>query len=166
MANALTPIIVRNQRDLDAVFAGIVADLNRIRMSPLLQDEMRRMEKLHAEYFARQAGPDGTPWAPNAPSTIRRKGHANILRGIPSQGFELSRSLTSQQAEYAIREEIDEWPGLAEIVWGTDRPYAETHQEGRPPKLPQRMHTGLTAAHVDGMVERAADFLVLKLRGL
>ena len=33
------------------------------------------------ERFARAEAPDGTPWAPLAPATIARKGHARILIG-------------------------------------------------------------------------------------
>lgn len=156
-------ITVRTQEEFDRVVAGVVDDFREIPMDAYLAREQRLLEQLHAGYFSRQAGPSGEAWPENRPSTIKRKGHSQILRGIPSQGFELYQSLTTMMATYAIRYEIDEWPRLAELVFGTFRPHAATHNDGAPPRLPQREHVGMTEPHVDGMVNRFADHLVNEL---
>lgn len=155
---------VTDQEQFDAVVESIVSDFNEIEMGRYLEGEQRRAEELHAGYFARQAGPSGEAWAQNKPSTVKRKGHAQILRGIPSQGFELYQSLTTMMATYAIRYEIDTWPRLAEMVYGTSRPFAAGHNDGDwAPRIPQREHVGFTGQHVDGLVERFADHLVAEL---
>ena len=51
--------------------------------------------------FRDKEAPDGTPWAPNAPSTEKRKGHGRVLEGESKQlAKQFSYSATSDSVEY------------------------------------------------------------------
>ncbi|UDM07822.1 phage virion morphogenesis protein [Halomonas sp. NyZ770] len=58
--------------------------------------------------FRDKEAPDGTPWAPNAPSTEKRKGHDRVLEGE-------SRQL-AKQFSYSASSEGVEWGSL--MVYG------------------------------------------------
>ncbi len=154
---------IRSQADMAAFFRSIGDDFDRLKWDDWMVGELRRMEAQHAEYFARQAGPDGAGWAPNRPSTIKRKGHARILRGIPRDGHPLSKSLTLALAEFAVRYTIDEWPSRAQLIFGTDAPHHGYNQDGTS-RAPARPHVGVTLQYFDGMVGRAADHALKGLK--
>lgn len=157
-------VVLREPKDVEALCQDIVRQFRAIPLQPYLDNELRLMERLHAEWFRRGAGPSGTPWPANKPATIKRKGHNRVLFGIPAQGFRLSKSLTMQMAEFAVRYAIDDWPNRAQLIFGTDAPYSGVHNDGYPAKnIPQREHVGLTLAFVDGMAERLGDHLVSKM---
>lgn len=63
--------------------------------------------------FRQQIAPDGSPWAPLAPSTIARKGSSKILR----QSGDLQDTIRHQVSGNALE-------------FGTDRPYGAIHQFG------------------------------------
>lgn len=51
--------------------------------------------------FRDKEAPDGTAWAPNAPSTEKRKGHDRVLEGESKQlAKQFSYSATSDSVEY------------------------------------------------------------------
>jgi phage gpG-like protein len=113
------------------------------------QSVVEYLQELHLQYFDMEAGPDG-PWAPLAPYTVAKKGHAVIL-------FEeslLKDSLTQDSAQHSIRQTQP-----AELLFGTSRPWAWVHQFGSG-KIPQRQHTGLTEETVDDVAGAVADELV------
>lgn len=65
------------------------------------------------ERFRSQVGPDGSPWAPLAPSTLARKRTNRILR----ESGDLQDTLRYQVSD-------------SELAFGTDRPYGAIHQFG------------------------------------
>lgn len=125
-----------------------------------LGNELKSLEAEHAKYFAQSRDPLGTAWAKLKPATVKRKGHATILVDTGR----LRASLSQPNSEYGIRYAVDEWP-RAGIVFGTDAPYSHYHDEGRPPRLPQRQHIGITPPYFDAMASRAVNFAFQKLAG-
>lgn len=66
-------------------------------------------------------------WQSNAASTIKRKGHSRILRGLPSKGFQLQESVIKRNHV----NHIFRWsPGAATIELGTKDQNARRHQLG------------------------------------
>jgi phage gpG-like protein len=150
---------------LQEVMDDIALQFEEMDFVPYLETELPLLEQMHAGYFATQTGPDGNSWPKNAPRTIKRKGHSRVLRGIPNEGFRLSRSLTQRlrhSTEDAIRETIQERDGAAYLGFGTTRPYHAVQQEGNG-KIPARPHLGMTEKHVDGAVTRCVDYALANL---
>jgi len=173
---------------LPSLMAGIEADIDQINYTSLLENELIRLSELHKSYFDSSSGPDGQAWAPNAPSTVKQKGHSVVLRGIQGQrqqnvkasrrrpgarfsrsreiaGFRLATSLTAKTTQSfgdAIREAIQEQPGMAYLTFGTDVPYSIYNQMGTE-RIPARPHIGINSTYLDGMVERAADYTIKRL---
>jgi phage gpG-like protein len=116
------------------------------------QSTVEVLEEMHRQYFVSATSPSGEAWAPLAPSTVARKGHAKIL--IDTQN--LFQSLTDSGAGDAIREADQEF-----LLFGTRREWAWVHMSGidRPdrPKLPARVHTGISEAGIGQVVEVVAD---------
>lgn len=166
--------------ELPELFAGIQEDFEAIDYGEWLAGELDRMAVAHKAYFDSSTGPDGAAWKPNAPSTIRQKGHSTILRGVRGRkernikgtkrrpkvtfsrarwigGFRLSTSLTAKTRQTfgdAIREAIaTEYGG--ELKFGTSVEYSVFNED--------RPHVGISEKHLDGMVERAADFTLAEL---
>lgn len=63
--------------------------------------------------FRQQVAPDGSPWAPLAPSTLARKKGSRILRDKGTLQDTLRHSVSNN-----------------ELSFGTDRPYGAIHQFG------------------------------------
>ena len=99
-------------------------------LEPALQEMGEYLLQSHRERFALEIAPDGTPWEPLAPQTLKRKqGEDRILQ----QGGYL-RDLLS----YDIN-------GLNQLVFGTNLEYGATHQYGREDDgIPARPWLGLS----------------------
>lgn len=66
-------------------------------------------------------------WQSNKPSTIKRKGHSRVLRGLPSGGFQLMNSVIKRRHV----NHIFNWtPGGTTIELGTKDRKARIHQLG------------------------------------
>jgi len=106
-----------------------------------IADDFREMI---AEQFASQGGAEGTPWAPLAPSTLRRR------RASPSILYAtgaLRRSLTEPGAADHVAELEDE-----SLTLGTRLPYAFYHQAGTR-RLPARPIIVLSEARAQRWTE-------------
>lgn len=116
------------------------------------QTTVEVLEEMHQQYFASSTSPDGEAWAPLAASTVAAKGNAKIL--IDTQA--LFQSLTDSGAGDAIRETDPEF-----LLFGTRREWAWVHMFGidKPgrPRLPARVHTGISDAGVDRILDVVAD---------
>src|SRR5262249_34423210 len=98
-----------------------------------MQRELGYITDLHQGYFDNSVSPSGEPWARNRPSTISRKGHSKVLRGIPKYGFPLQKSLTlraTQSVGDAIREAIEVANG-GMITFGDTLFYSEINSVNR-----------------------------------
>lgn len=107
------------------------------------------LQETHLHYFSTETGPNG-PWEPLKPYTVAKKGHNIIL----FESSLLKDSLSQEGAQHAIRRTEP-----AQLIFGTDRPWAWTHQEGTK-KIPQREHTGLNNDTLDDMASLVADAAV------
>jgi hypothetical protein len=178
---------VDNQNELQGVFDGIGKQFEDIEYEQALQSELTFLAELHKSFFDASTGPDGQPWAANAPRTIQAKGHSVILRGRrgsrqknikatkrrPSvgfsrakgiAGFRLATSLTAKTTQShgdAIREAV-ETPNGAALRFGTSVEYAGYNQDGTS-RAPARPHVGFTPEYIDNACNRLADFTVKEL---
>lgn len=123
-----------------------------------LGEQMDRLEKQHSGYFATGQGPSGDAWGPNAPSTVKRKGHANVLIDTKR----LRDSLTSRRGDGAIREIVSEPPNSG-LSFGTSVEYSIYHQAGTS-SLPKREHVGTTDEALQPLLDDVADSVVEALR--
>jgi len=116
----------------------------------LWQETVESLEEMHSSYFASSSGPDGQPWAPLAAMTVAKKGHAKIL----IETRKLQESLASSGHVDAVRDLSDDF-----VLFGTRREWAWIHQQGTR-RIPQRMHTGISAEGVDDVTDTVADACV------
>lgn len=185
----MTTMILDSVEEIPELLANIQEDLEQVDFTGWLQGELALLADLHKSYFDSSTGPDGQPWSANAPSTVRQKGHAVILRGLKQQrqknvkatkrrpavkhsaakgigGFRLATSLTAKTTQSfgdAIREAVSEQAGGA-LTFGTDVPYAVYNDQGTN-RIPARPHIGMPDKHLDAMVERVLDFTIKQLKG-
>lgn len=80
--------------------------------TPLL-DIAEYLHQSTDDRFRRQVAPDGSPWAPLAPSTLAKKKDGRILRETGALQDTLRHSVSNN-----------------ELAFGTDRPYGAIHQFG------------------------------------
>lgn len=78
-----------------------------------LNDIAEYLHQSTDDRFRQQIGPDGSPWAPLAPSTLARKKGGRILRDKGTLQDTLRHSVSND-----------------ELSFGTDRPYGAIHQLG------------------------------------
>lgn len=100
--------------------------------------------------FRDKEAPDGTPWAPNAPSTEKRKGHDRVLEGESKQ--------LAKQFSYSASNEGVEWGSL--MVYGPMMHWGGTKAEF--PHLwgdiPGREFVGLNDNDEDEVLATLADY--------
>jgi hypothetical protein len=165
----MNTVVLDGIEELQDLYDSLEEDFRDISYVKWMHDELDRMTVLHQGYFNNSSGPDGVAWKPNAPSTIRQKGHAVVLRGktryrvqgkrkkrwkniAKKSQFRLKRSLTLNAKKAmgdAIRDAIDTDNG-AYLQFGTAVEYSAYNQD--------RPHVGINEQHLDGMVERVADY--------
>lgn len=180
-------IVLENPKQLQAVYDGIATQFAAIDFEDVLKGELNLLADLHRSFFTTSTGPDGKPWTPNAPATIRHKGHSTILRGVRGRrdknvkatkrraavsfartrwigGYRLATSLTAKTTQSygdAIREAIALQDGGA-LKFGTTVEYSAYNQNGTA-TAPARPHVGFTIPYVDKAAARAADYTVEQL---
>lgn len=129
-------------------------ELRRLAVDPAALDLTKAMEATSAYLSSQAAGrfagghdPDGAPWPPLKPATVKRKGHAKILidRG------DLAAAMTSASAPGAIRD-----IGPRSLEHGEDLPHGWPHQSGTA-TLPQRAFAGVSEQDADHIAELVAD---------
>lgn len=101
---------------LDQTEIGQALDSLVNRMTDLTKPLNDIAEYLHQstdDRFRQQVAPDGSPWAPLAPSTLARKKSGRILREAGTLQDTLRHSISNN-----------------ELSFGTDRPYGAIHQFG------------------------------------
>ena len=123
-------------------------------------DVIAWLEQSHQRFFDEERSPDGDPWQELSDWTIKKKGHSRKL----IETYALMQSMTTSGAEYAIRTVEP-----TSLEFGTERPWAESHQYGTD-RIPQREFAGIPA---DGLVEvvdivadAAVEMLLRELEGL
>lgn len=111
MAGAMLNVELDDSRTGAALteLVGRLGDLT----TPLL-DIAEYLHQSTDDRFRRQVAPDGSPWAPLAPSTLVRKKTSKILR---QDGY----------LQDTMRHSVSD----NELALGTDRPYGAIHQFGQ-----------------------------------
>ena len=181
-------VVLNSPKELQGLFDGIAEQAARVDWTDELKQELNLIADLEKSYFDSSKGPDGAPWQPNAPSTIRQKGHDVILRGVRGKrerdvkatrrrpavrfrktrniaGFRLATSLTAKTTESfgdAIREAVGTSTG-GSLTFGTTVEYSVYNDQGTD-RIPARPHIGLTEKYLDGATNRAADYLLGQLK--
>lgn len=116
------------------------------------QTTVEVLEDMHQQYFASATDPSGKGWEPLAPSTVKAKGNAKILVDTQS----LFQSLTDSGSSEAIREYDPDF-----VLFGTRREWAWVHMFGidtpSRPRLPARVHTGISQPGITAIVDVVAD---------
>lgn len=151
------PTVIDGQDGLNELYANVREDFLTINYQNYLKRELKELEKQHASYWEKDAGPDGTAWPELAPSTIKRKGHATILVDTKR----LKPSLAQRTAD-SIRETYEEGHNHG-LEFGTEVPYSMDHDEATSNR-PARRHVGTNEEHLAAMTERAADYTLNELK--
>lgn len=178
----MNTIYLDGPEELQSLMDGIAEDFADIDYTVLMSQELNNLSDLHRGFFNTSSGPDGAAWKPNAPSTIRQKGHSTILRGVRSAkpkkrksgpkfvrtrwigGYRLATSLTlkaGQSTGDAIREGVQTATG-GWLKFGTAVEYAGYNDQGTG-RIPARPHIGMDDKHLDGIVERTLDYTLKQL---
>jgi phage gpG-like protein len=148
-------IEVETLDEWQAVFDGLAEQFAEIDYTDPLTEALPKLEKSHQEFFDNEAGPEGA-WAPNAPSTVKRKGHGIVLL----ESGRLTASLVGRTAD-SVREVFNA-EGQHSLIFGTDVPYSVFNQEGTS-RAPARPHVGMTEETMQAVDNDVADWTALGL---
>lgn len=110
MAGAMLDVVL-DQSLVGKVLEELVERLDDL--STPLNDIAEYLHQSTDDRFSKQIAPDGSPWAPLAPSTLARKKGGRILREKGTLQDTLRHSVSNN-----------------ELAFGTDRPYGAIHQFG------------------------------------
>ena len=141
---------------LSSLFAeldSIVADTD---YREVLGEFQHVIAGVEAEAFEKESEPGGTPWAPLAESTIRRKGHDRIL----FETGDLMASFVAVGGPGNISEVSDHGS-----LFGTSVPYAIFHDQGTS-RMPARPPVGINDAAVDRLVDMVTERTIQAIRSL
>ena len=155
----MAEIVVHNAEELQREVARVWIDIKAINMRPFLDGLLDNLETLHDNYFQSETGPGPSRWPELAPSTIARKGHAEILVDTGR----LQASLVGKTAD-SVREAFQE-NEHAWVHFGTDVEYSQYHDENAQ-RLPKRPHVGLSEPDIDGIAKQVLDYQVEELQKL
>jgi phage gpG-like protein len=143
---------VQGAAGLDEYLNDFFQEAVELDLEPAMEAEFGHLERLHETYFDNERAPDGSPWAPLAPSTIARKGHNRILIETDA----MRKSLVDQSGD-SIRELAR--ASTQGLSFGTNDPKSPFHTKGTG-RMPAREHIGVTEDYADQLAERTADFIV------
>lgn len=152
-------MIVLDSIQLNSIddFVFMIEEMTEPAIDPVLNDQewtevVELLQEMERGYFAASAGPDGVPWVPLRPYTIRRKGHATILR----ETWELLDSLTGHTANTVLT------TTPISLEFGTQREWAWWHQHGTA-RMPPRPFIGMSDDGLDRVVGSIADSIVRQM---
>jgi phage gpG-like protein len=126
--------------------------------APIFRQTLGDLEAMSRNRFAAESGPMG-PWAPLAPATIKRKGHATIL--VETGRLRDSLGSRNQDSVRAITKN-PRGKGGGRLRYGTARPWAALHQEGGA-RVPARPFVGILSRERQAIRERIRVYTILKL---
>ena len=127
---------------------------------PVFMETLDRLEHLHEGYFLSETGPGGNQWAPNAPATMDRKGHGDVLQDT----LDMMNAMVRTTAGGAVRDAFDEghFSGMAYGLRDEEIPYWKYHDTPGG-QLPWRPFIGITGKELDVI---AGDLADNKIRGM
>ncbi len=164
-----------NVGEVDSIANQISRSIESLDFTEPLTEISEELFAIHAQYFAREAGPSGQSWPP---WYYRALGTPNDHRTLDVSG-RLRESVTQSSPDHIQQVEAKR------LTWGTAVPYAYKHQFGgvfevdqpligrdgrgrRMPgddiNIPQREFVGMTSQNLDGFCQMLADFVVRQLR--
>ncbi len=126
-------------RSLDSLQASLEDESCALRT---IGDDLREMI---AQQFATEGAAGGTPWAPLAPSTLRKK------RDSRSGILDVTGALLASLVDAGAAGHVEESDGQ-QLIFGTALPYALFHQTGTR-RLPARPIIALTGDSTDRWLE-------------
>ncbi len=142
---------------LRSIFADVANRFDSVDYTPTMSATADMLRERHERTYDAMTEPDGTPWAPNAPSTIARKGHGIVL----VETHRLKPSVLEPGHPDHVEEILPDGRGLS---WGSSVPYGMVHQEGLlAPKVPQRAFLGMTESSISQVLNSVADRAVESL---
>jgi hypothetical protein len=153
---SLTTRLITDPYFLGGIFLEIDQAYQHADYAPTLEAFIPALESFHTSLFTGQHAPDGTPWAPNAPATVKRKGHGVIL-------FETGEEEASLEGHTgdSIRDVFDRG-----LTFGTSVEHAIFHNEPGPnSREPQREDVGINDEILDRLVGLVADRTVEQITG-
>lgn len=135
---------------MQRIISETVQRFHRVNFRRVLRHEViPLLQNIHEQHFNQETAPDGTPWAPLAPSTILKKGHDRILE----ETLALVMSLVAKNI-YSIARIRHQGTGET-LEYGTNRPHAWRHQAGE--GVTQREFLGITQQQLDQITAIIAD---------
>lgn len=155
-----SPYTISRPEDIAGLERELVQDFEAVDMLPFLGEIKTDLEELHKNYFLSETGPGGNAWAPNAPATVARKGHGDVLQDT----LAMMRAMTATGAPAAVRE-IWRDGDRDRLIFGVNPtviPYWVYHDQPGG-ELPWRPFIGITDAEAQVIASRAAD---AKLQGM
>jgi len=141
-------IVLDNPDQLTGIFDELSRQFNEISYVEPLTAFQHELAEGERQAFASGVSPGGDIWPLNAPSTVRMKGHSQVLVDTGRLGL----SLTSVEGPGNISV-----IGERGSIFGTDVEYSIFNMERRP-------HVGTNEAGVDKLSSMLADYVVESLR--
>ena len=141
---------------LDGLYHDLESLVYNTDYSEALSDFQHIIAEGEAESFATETASNGEAWSLLAESTIRRKGHDQIL----VESFALLNSLVGVGNEGNISE-VDSHGS----IYGTSVPYAIFHDQGTS-RMPARPPVGVSEDRVDQLAEMVAQRTIEAIGGL
>jgi phage virion morphogenesis protein len=129
--------------EADEVLADLARQLEKINnLNKPLRKAGLYMERETKLNFAKQSDPDGMPWAPLKPATLRKKKTSAILRE--------SGSLAASIALFSVSK--------TSAIVGSGVEYGAYHQTGTS-RMPKRSFLGISGNHVSNIQKIFEDYL-------
>lgn len=153
----MTKVVITDQSGLDQLYASVARDFADTSYTAYLHDVLRRLAKLHKQYFDAEQNPIGAAWPALAPSTIARKGHSTIL----FESGRLKASLTQGTGDSVA--DVFQEGSNAGMTFGTTVPYSIFHDRATDNR-PARRHVGIDAKVLDSIAQGAVDVALARLK--
>lgn len=151
----MTKTVVDGVEGLQGLFDEIVEQIRQMDYEPVMVAGTEIIADLEKQFFDAGVDPNGNRWAPNAESTIKKKGHGIVLFETGA----LEKSLVDTSDEHNIHETSHRG-----LLFGTDIEYSLFNQEGTE-RIPARPHVGVTEDFCNVFADEIGDFIVEQLRG-
>ncbi len=126
-------------------------------LSPAMKDIGEYMLRKTRQRFDTQTAPDGTRWAPLAPSTVKAK-QRRQRTGKPYRTNASPEAILKDT--FTLRDSITYVPGRSSVAIGTNIGYGVYHQSDLPrTKIPKRAFLGLDDADRSEIIAIVQDHL-------
>lgn len=139
---------------LESLFEGIGQQVADMDFFPVMHASLQLIADGERAAFDAGHGPNGETWAPNAESTIKRKGHGIVLFETGA----LEKSLVELDGPGNIND-----AGSRELIFGTSNPHSLFNEFGTS-RIPARPHVGISDQLVDAIAEELVDYAISQIK--